>query len=52
MMAKMNTVSVSPKAHDALWNFSEQIFNFRTFITKGQSPCGEYVHTLCVISGY
>lgn len=43
----MNTVSFPPTAYDALWNFSAQIFNFRTFITKGQNPFGEYMHFIC-----
>jgi hypothetical protein len=48
MTAKMNTTSFSPTANDALWNFNAQILTFKTLITKGQNPLGEYMHILSV----
>ena len=51
-MAKMNLVSFFPKAYDALWNSSTQIFSVSTFITKGQNPFGEYKHILSLTSEY
>ena len=51
-MAKMNLVSYFPKAYEALWNSSTQIFNFNTSIIKGQNPFGEYMHILSLTSEY
>ena len=48
----MNLVSFFPKAYDALWNSSTQIFSVSTFITKGQNPFGEYKHILSLTSEY